>query len=263
MREQVKVLLKRAGFYPLAWRAYRKLNPSLRARDEREIELYRQLCPPGSLVFDAGAHLGQKSLVFLACGWRVVAIEPNPHCLPSLKSHFGRNDRASIVAAAVGASPGTHDMQIDGTSMLSSLRADWHTKALEDHSWYKPTTVPVRVLRLDDLIEQYGAPYYIKLDLEGYETEALKGLTRFVPLVSFEFHAWEMDRAEECISLLSNAEITAVRARSIDGDWIGPTMGDPKEALLTLKKIGAKGDLFVWRNQAAVAVSQKIDVATS
>ena len=43
------------------------------------------------------------------------------------------------------------------------------------------------VTTLDKLIEQYEVPSFIKIDVEGYELEVLKGLTRLVPALSFEF----------------------------------------------------------------------------
>ena len=39
---------------------------------------------------------------------------------------------------------------------------------------------------LDDLINRYGKPCYVQIDVEGFELPVLKGLTQSVPLISFE-----------------------------------------------------------------------------
>jgi protein-L-isoaspartate O-methyltransferase len=40
--------------------------------------LYRQFVKPGDLVFDIGAHVGDRVAAFRRLGARVVAVEPQP-----------------------------------------------------------------------------------------------------------------------------------------------------------------------------------------
>jgi len=56
---------------------------------------------------------------------------------------------------------------------------------------------------LDNLIDVYGLPLFIKIDVEGYEVNVLRGLRRPVPFISFEVNLSEF-RAEglECVELL-------------------------------------------------------------
>jgi len=61
---------------------------------------------------------------------------------------------------------------------------------------------PCVLVTLDDLIHSYGEPAFIKIDVEGYELNVLRGLTRRVRCVSFEFHPERFDAAMECADYL-------------------------------------------------------------
>jgi Methyltransferase FkbM domain len=58
------------------------------------------------------------------------------------------------------------------------------------------------VVTVDSLIEAFGAPDYVKIDVEGFDLEVLQGLTRPPPLLSFEFNTVGplLRIAEACIA---------------------------------------------------------------
>jgi FkbM family methyltransferase len=111
------------------------------------------------VAFDVGANVGYYTLL-LARGvgpkGRVTAFEPNPANVARLKEHLRLNkiDNVEIVEAAVSDTTGTAFLSGEGaTGKLSQ------------------TGTPIQTLQLDN----YPRPDFIKMDIEGGETAALRG----------------------------------------------------------------------------------------
>ncbi len=152
---------------------------------------YAALIRPGDLVFDLGAHVGNQSRCLAGLGARVVAIEPQPAFARWLRWLFQGDARVTVVETALGARPGTAKLcPSPRTPTVASLSPDWIASVGKATSfagvrWAEPLEVPVTTL--DALIERYGLPAFCKIDVEGYEAEILRGLSRPIPLVSFEY----------------------------------------------------------------------------
>ena len=58
--------------------------------------LYGRFVKSGDLVFDIGAHVGDRVAAFRRLGARVVAVEPQPALVKTLKLLYGR-DRGVII----------------------------------------------------------------------------------------------------------------------------------------------------------------------
>jgi FkbM family methyltransferase len=154
----------------------------------RARRLYANWVRPGSLVFDVGANMGERTRVLLSLGARVVAVEPQPDCVASLRGI--RDERLTVEAVALGAEKGTAPMRVATASTISSMSDGWISNVtgsgrFPGHEWGESITVEVTTL--DALLKQYGVPDFCKVDVEGYESEVFAGLSRPLPLVSFEF----------------------------------------------------------------------------
>src|SRR5258708_37027048 len=72
-----------------------------RSRAAAMDRLYGGFVRRGDLVFDIGAHVGDRVASFRRLGARVVAVEPQPAMLWMLKLLYGRRADVAIEAAAV------------------------------------------------------------------------------------------------------------------------------------------------------------------
>ncbi|HNY79979.1 MAG: FkbM family methyltransferase [Sedimentisphaerales bacterium] len=169
-------------------------------------KFYSQFVRPNDLCFDVGANVGRRTQVLLRLGARVVAVEPQEQCMARLRRRFSVNDKVMLIQTAVGAKAGQAQMQLCDSHSLSSLSTGWIERVRASGRYAQCTwgkTVTIDVTTLDALISQYGCPAFLKLDVEGYEHEALKGLSRPVPAVCFEFTPEFVESTRNCVDHLS------------------------------------------------------------
>ncbi len=175
-------------------------------RARRMRSFYRLLVPAGGLVFDVGAHVGDRVRTFRALGAEVVAVEPQPAAFRCLQWLFAGSARVHLVNAAVAATAGEITFNINlANPTISTASRDFVAAAdgaegWADQRWEEKRTVPATTL--DALIARFGQPNFIKIDVEGFEAAALAGLSRPVPALSFEFTTIQRRVAHQCIERL-------------------------------------------------------------
>lgn len=222
---------------------------------------YRQFVRPGDLCFDVGAHVGNRMRVWLRMGARVVALEPQPAFYEFLQWAYGRNRRLELLNAAAGAARGETTMLVSHNApTVSSLSADWvQNVKTEDatFSWVEwDAAVTVRVVTLDELIERYGLPAFIKIDVEGFELDVLKGLSQPVQALSFEYLRTMLNMAEDCLRLVEGLGDYEFNATVIESTWfVQDKWVDGKEILRVLHEMpenATSGDVYArLRNRYA------------
>lgn len=214
--------------------------------------LYAQFIRPGDLCFDIGAHVGSRLRTMTRLGARVVAVEPQAMFMRLLRAWYGRDPNVTLVEAAVASRQGEGRLLISQrTPTVSTLSADWaesvsRARSFSGVRW--DAAAVVRTITLDDLIADYGSPAFCKLDIEGGELDALRGLSRLIPALSLEYIPATIDIALACIEHLGalgdyefNRSIGET-LRLAEDRWLdGPAMSG---TLAALPASARSGDLY-------------------
>lgn len=153
--------------------------------------LLRRLLCPGAVAIDGGAHIGYLALhmaQIVGPVGKVYAFEPDPRAHARLVIAVKMNRMAGTVEPldlALSSTDGTVDFFL-------SPQLGWSTAVTESHLTNLTRTV-VRSVSIDSLVNRGLIPSavsLVKLDLEGFEVEAIRGMQRLLatskPFVMFE-----------------------------------------------------------------------------
>lgn len=206
MFQSIKDVVKSTNLY----RNYERIRliESLKkwtSHDDEMLKFYSQFISPGTLCFDVGANIGNRVKIFLALNANVIAVEPQTECVGILNKVFGKNRRLRVIQAALGEKEGEAEIMISDSNTISSMSTEWinavkKSGRFAEFDWGKKQQVPMTTL--DTLIEKYGRPAFIKIDVEGFEYQVLQGLSRPVPVLSLEYVPEVIEFTRNCIDYL-------------------------------------------------------------
>ena len=222
------------------------------------LRFYSGFIKKGDLCFDIGANLGSRTDTMLKLGARVVAVEPQESCMEKLEKKYKGNNRVYLVRKAVSDGDGKEKLLVSDTHTISSMSEDWISSLKSSDMFFVSSSafkwqesIEVQVTTLDQLIEVYGVPDFCKIDVEGYEYKVLKGLSKPINVISFEFTPTRefIKLAQDTICHLDSigrVEFNYTLGESVKFDlknWVKP--GKMSEILSSLPdKTSVCGDIY-------------------
>jgi FkbM family methyltransferase len=186
-----------------------KLQAKFRSKEQKELtkkrrDFYLQFLKKGDTYYDVGANFGNRIEPLIGLGINIVAVEPQKECLEYLNVRF-KGD-ITIVPKGLSGKEETLKMFQGESNTISSFSESWIKKVSEskrygNHEWKEAGEM--QMTTLEKVIEQQGKPNFIKIDVEGFEVEVLKGLKTKIPTISVEYTVpEETDKALECLELV-------------------------------------------------------------
>jgi len=130
-------------------------------------------------VVDIGANRGQFALVARQCqpeAW-IISFEPLPAAAAKFRALFAGDDRVTLHEAAIGPAPGNATIHISRRDDSSSLLPITSAQVALFPGTAEIATAIVRVAPLRQFISaaDIQIPALLKVDVQGFELEALRG----------------------------------------------------------------------------------------
>lgn len=171
------------------------------------------------LVFDIGGNIGKSSDYFKNISEKVICFEPNEAMITRLTGKF-RNSNVIVDGRGVSNVNGKQTFHISPVSALSTFSQEWITASRFSNGFEWRNAVEVETVKLDDLIDQYGIPDYVKIDVEGHEYEVLTSFTKLLSKTLFAFE-WVEEQKQKMKKILQHVhQLGYNRIGFTDGDEI-------------------------------------------
>jgi FkbM family methyltransferase len=151
------------------------------------------------LIFDIGSNIGKYTITNYTDNTKIIAVEASLKIFEILVKNTEHLSNVTCLNYAVCDSDKPFvDFWICQSHTLSTLDARW---LFSDNSRFGNSEfnvgsykVSVPTISIDTLIDRYGIPDLIKIDVEGAEELVVKSLTKKVKCICFEWAAeWKDD----------------------------------------------------------------------
>lgn len=164
-----------------------------------EFQFIKQLTQPGDIVFECGTHHGLTAM--LLSKWvgdegKIVSFEINQHNAAIARKNFELNKINNVILEEKGLGSQKSSQKIFNKSNSSVTPSN-----VISLGWLKNFiygTNEVEIIALDDYVKtQSILPTFLKIDVEGYESEVLKGATEILktlPKLEIEIHTEILSR---------------------------------------------------------------------
>jgi FkbM family methyltransferase len=126
-------------------------------------------------IYDVGVNDGADSAYYLFRGYRVLGIEASPILAGRLKERFSKEiqeGRYTLLEVGIADQAGSGEFWMSDVTEWSSFNK---AIASRNNTPHKAVQVPIRTFA--SVVDEFGVPFYCKVDIEGNDKYCLTGLT--------------------------------------------------------------------------------------
>lgn len=163
-----------------------------------------------NLIFDIGCNNGDDADFYMRKGFRVVAVDADPDLCKHCEERFSKeiaSGRCHVVNGAISNQPGST------VTLYKNELSDWNSMDpffVERNAKLGKPSIPIQVpaVTTSSLLEHFGVPYYLKVDIEGMDlvpVEALVGKKDLPRYVSIEVYHYDLAKGLDELLTLAKA----------------------------------------------------------
>ena len=162
------------------------------------------------MFFDIGANVGKWSLANISSCDKIIVVEASPTTFSNLLSNISKNPKFICLNYAVcNSDKELINFYNCSADTLSTINKDWlDSEKSRFYKQYNYNVITCKTITIDKLIQIYGIPELIKIDVEGGEFECLSSLTQKVNNICFEWASETNDITFKCIDYLETLGYT-------------------------------------------------------
>ena len=140
------------------------------------------------LFFDIGSHIGLWSIANMPNAKTIVSVEASPTTFKQLVKNISENKNIVALNYAV-CNNNCQDITFyeAEANTLSTLNKEWLTSSESRFHNMRYGIIQCKTTTIDKLIESFGMPELIKIDVEGGEYDCVSSLTKKTKSLCFEW----------------------------------------------------------------------------
>jgi FkbM family methyltransferase len=175
------------------------------------------------MYFDIGANVGKWAIANAHNSSTIISVEASPITYQRLVNSVSMYNNIQVLNYAVCDNSGKDITFYDAhCDTISTINKDWLCSPSSRFCNSAFTEITCKTITLDSLIEIYGLPSLIKIDVEGGEYECIKSLSKKVDLLCFEWASEVNNITFNCLDYLTTLGFTKFYVQFTDNYTFRP-----------------------------------------
>jgi FkbM family methyltransferase len=198
------------------------------------------------MYFDIGANVGSWSLANSSKCDRIIAVEASPFTFEKLRTAVLNRNITALNYAVCNNSGEDITFYHAKCDTLSTLNKEWLVSSNSRFYNHPYIEIKAKTITIDSLIEKYGTPDLIKVDVEGGEYDCIQSLTKRVNMLCFEWASETNHITYKCLDYLSTLGFTRFYIQNTDNYTFRPNNADFYDMETTKTKLSKTTPKSDW-----------------